>query len=204
MSILQNPTISNSPVGQDFIWVAEYPDGTHLSEFCFNTQKENSFYHIDRAKLFRFGLVGHGQKMYFERDGIFNVAGRRLQFFYEVDGQRLPLSGDYKYNVNDIITFKDAEASGLMSGFSGGGSLSNRITQYSLGYKSNININGINFHFKPIIKLPLNSPAMLNLWLVADRKLDGKLVITNNGVVAFETKAPLEPNIGGELNWIIQ
>ncbi|MED2440561.1 hypothetical protein P4W20_27265, partial [Bacillus thuringiensis] len=65
-------------------------------------------------------------------------------------------------------------------------------------------VEGINFHFKPIVKLPLNQPAMINLRMVADQKLDGKVIIVNNGRVAFETKAPLEPNIGGELNWIIQ
>lgn len=202
--ILQNEKFTHSPVAQDFIWVAEYADGTHLSEFSFDTKEENSFYHIDQSKVFRFGLVGHGQKLYFERDGIFNIAGRHIQFFYEVDGKMLPLNGDYKYNVSDLITFKDAEASGLMAGFKGDGMLTNRITQYSLGYKTNINVGGINFHFKPIIKLPFNQPAMISLWLVADRKLDGKLVIVNNGRVAYETVAPLEPNVGGELNWVIQ
>ncbi|KLA33096.1 hypothetical protein OCA05_10835 [Bacillus cereus] len=202
--ILQNDKYTHSPVAQDFIWVAEYPDGTHLPEFDFNTKEENSFYKIDRNKLFRFGLIGHGNKIYFERDGIFSIAGHRIQFFYEFDGKTIPLNGDFKYDINDIITFKDAEASGLVAGFQGNGMLSNRITHYSLGYKTNINVEGINFHFKPIVKLPINQPAMINLRMVADQKLDGKVIIVNNGRVAFETKAPLEPNIGGELNWIIQ
>ncbi|EJW14000.1 hypothetical protein PAV_141p01060 (plasmid) [Paenibacillus alvei DSM 29] len=29
-----------SPVAQDFIWVAEYIDGTYLSEFDFQTKKK--------------------------------------------------------------------------------------------------------------------------------------------------------------------
>lgn len=205
MSILQNSSVLKSPVGQDFIWVAEYPDGTHLSEFDFKTGRENSFYSIDRARLFRFGIVGHGQRIYFERDGIFNVAGRRIQVFYKVGGNTFPLSGDFRYNYNDIITFKDAESSGLMSGvMQGNGTLSNRITKYSLGYKGGINVGGVNFSFKAILELPLNAPARISLRLVSDRALDGELIITTNGVAAFETKAPLEPNVGGELNWIIQ
>ncbi|MCY7861159.1 hypothetical protein MOD67_14125 [Bacillus licheniformis] len=202
--ILQSDKYNNSPVPQDFIWVAEYPDGTHLSEFDFETKKENSFYRIDRNRLFRFGLIGHGQKIYFERDGVFNVSGRRLQFLYEVDGKTLPLNGDFKYDTNDIITYKDAESSGLMSSFKGDGRLSNKITQYNLGYKTTIKVEGITFNFKPIFRLPFNQPAIFSLWLVSDKKLDGKLVIVSNGTTVFETKAPLEPNVGGELNWIIQ
>lgn len=202
--ILQNDKLTHSPVAQDFIWVAEYPDGTHLSEFDFNTKEENSFYEIDRNRLFRFGLIGHGQKIYFERDGVLNIAGRRILFFYEVNGKTLPLNGDFKYNVNDIITYKDAESSGLVAGFKGQGQLSNRITQYNIGYKTNIQIDGINFHFKPIVKIPFNSPVYINTWLVADRKLDGKFLIVKNGEQVLEIKAPLEPNIGGELNWIVQ
>ncbi|MGG3801264.1 hypothetical protein [Metabacillus fastidiosus] len=202
--ILQNDKFTHSPVAQDFIWVAEYPDGTHLPEFDFDTKVENNFYNINRDRLFRFGLIGHGQKIYFERDGIFNIAGKRLQLFYEIDGKTLPLNGDFKYSTNDIITYKDAESSGLLSSYKGEGAFNNRITQYSIGYKTNIQVEGINFHFKPIVKLPFNSLAYISMWLVADRKLDGKLIIVNNGRVAFETKAPLEPNVGGELNWIIQ
>lgn len=202
--VLQNNKYSNSPVAQDFVWVAEYPDGTHLSEFDFDTKEENSFYGIDRKRLFRFGLLGHGQKIYFERDGIFNIAGRRIQFFYEVDGKMLPLTGDYQYDINDIITFKDAESAGLMAGFKGDGQLTSRITQYSVGFKANINVGGVNFNFKPIVKMPINQPAYIELRLVADQNLDGKLVIISNGRVAFESEAPLKPNAGGELNWIIQ
>lgn len=202
--ILQNDKFTHSPVAQDFIWVAEYPDGTHLSEFDFNTKEENSFYKIDKKRLFRFGLIGHGQKIYFERDGVFNIAGRRILFFYEIDGKMLPLNGDFRYNVNDIITYKDAESSGLVAGFKGQGLLSNRITQYNIGYKTNIQVEGVNFHFKPIVKIPFNQPVYFNIWLVADRELNGKFIIVVNGRMRFEIDAPLKPNVGGELNWILQ
>lgn len=193
-----------SPVAQDFIWLAEYPDGTHLPEFDFVTKQENSFYNIDRTKLFRFGLVGHGSKICFERDGVLNVAGRRLLVSYEVDGKEYNLNGDFKFNVEDIITYKDAQSAGLVAGFKGNGRLTSQITQFNVGYKNNISVGDTDFHFKPIVKLPLNSPAILSIWLVSNKKLNGDIVIRSNGKTVFRTKAPLEPNVGGELNWTIQ
>jgi hypothetical protein len=193
-----------SPVKQDFIWVAEYPDGTHLSEFDFITKEENSFYKIDRKRVFRFGLLGHGARMFFERDGVFDIAGRRIFISYLHEGKEIPLNGDFRYNVNDIITYKDAESSGLIAGYKGQGRLFNTITQYNFGYKVNLNVDGINFHFKPIVKIPLNMPVMLHIWLVADKELNGKFIIRSNGRVAFESLAPLKPNVGGELHWVIQ
>lgn len=202
--ILQDISKAKSPVAQDFVWVAEYADGTHHSEFDFITKEENSFYSIDRKRVFRFGLVGHGNSIYFERDGVFSIAGRRIHIFYEVDGKKIPLNGDFTYNVNDIITYKDAESSGLMAGFKGNGILSNRITQYNVGYKVDLDVKGIKFHFKPIIHLPLNQPAYISFWLVADQELNGNFVIYSNGIKVFDTPAPLRQNVGGELNWIIQ
>lgn len=202
--VLQSDYYNSSPVAQDFIWVAEYPDGTHLSEFDFDTKEENSFYKIDRKRLFRFGLIGHGQKIYFERDGVINVAGLNIKFFYKIDGKMLALNGDFRYNINDIITYKDAHSSGLMAGYIGQGTLNSQITQYNVGYKTNITVEGINFHVKPIVQLPANQPARIALRLVADQKLNGKLVIVSNGREALELDAPLEPGKGGEINWVIQ
>ncbi|MDQ0176216.1 hypothetical protein [Bacillus chungangensis] len=196
----------HSPVAQDFIWVAEYPDGTYLSEFDFETKQENSFYEIKRNQVFRFGLIGHGVNIYFERDGVLNVAGRRLFISYLHDGKELPLNGSFKFNVkdNDLITYKDAHAAGLVSGYETRGGMSSTIVQYNIGYKVNLQHDGIHFHFKPIIKIPLNQPMMLSMRLVADEKLDGQLMIRSNGQTVFKAQAPLEPNIGGELNWIIR
>lgn len=54
--------ITRSPVAQSFIWVAEYADGSHLAEYNFDNRKANSFYHIDKTKLIRFGLIGKARK----------------------------------------------------------------------------------------------------------------------------------------------
>lgn len=201
---LQDKRFNKSPVAQDFIWVADYADGTHLAEFDFDTKEENSFYSIDKNKLFRFGLIGHGQSIYFERDGVLNVAGRRIQVFYRHNGNLLPLNGDFKYNTNDIITYKDAESVGLMAGYKGRGQLSSSITQYNVGYKTDLHVGGINFHFKPIVHLPLNQPAYISFWLVPDVELDGEFVIVSNGKTVEDIKAPLGLNEGGAFNWKIQ
>ena len=55
-----------APTRQPFAWVAEYINGTYLSEFDYITKQENNFYDIDRNSLVRFGLVGDGVSAYFE------------------------------------------------------------------------------------------------------------------------------------------
>ena len=48
-----------SPVeNRDFIWVAEYADGTLFPEFDFQTKEFNNFYNIKKNELLGFGLVG--------------------------------------------------------------------------------------------------------------------------------------------------
>lgn len=198
-----------SPVtSQDFIWLGEYVDGTHLSEFDFQTKKENSFYALQRDKLIRFGLIGHGNKLYFETDGTFKLSGRRVDLVYSTPEKDFLLTGNVGHYYNDIITYKDAEASGLANysplASGEGGRLSNTITMYNFGYKASLNINDVIFHLKVICKIPYHAPAYMAIKLVANQKLDGQLLIKVNGFTSHEVHAPLEENIGGELNWIIQ
>lgn len=187
-----------SPVAQDFIWLAEYYDGTHLAEFDFQTKEENSFYEIQRNKLIRFGLIGHRMKLFFEVDGIFNLNGKTLGLIYRTKEKDYYLTGHYgKYK--DIITYKDAESSFLPNG----GVTSPRINQYNFGYKAEITIDDVTFNVKPIIKIPFNQPVYLNLWLVANKKLNGELVIKYGNRESKVIKAPLKKGVGGEINWII-
>lgn len=194
-----------SPVTQDFIWLGEYVDGTHLAEFDFTTKQENNFYRIQRSKLIRFGLVGHGQKLFFEKDGTFNLAGRIIDVTYSTPDKDYFLTGNIQNTYTDIISYKDAEARGLAN-FSpmtlgNGGNLSSTITQYNFGYKSTFLVDNVTIHFKAICCIPFQSPFYMNFWLVSDKKLDGKLQIRVNGLIANEFHSPLRPNIGGELNW---
>jgi len=187
-----------SPVSQDFIWVAEYYDGTYLAEFDFVTKEESSFYGIDRNKLIRFGLVGHGSRMFFETDGTFNINGKSVDIIYRVGDKDYFLTGHHgKYK--DIITYKDAESVFRANG----GVSAPKINQFNFGYKAELEVDGVKFHVKPIVKIPFNQPVHVNLWIVADKKLDGELIIRYNNREATKIEAPLKKGVGGEINWIV-
>ncbi|RAI85694.1 hypothetical protein DET54_12151 [Paenibacillus pabuli] len=194
---------NRSPVGQDYIWMGEYNDGTHLSEFNFDTQAENSFYDIDKSRLARFGLVGHGMKLFFEKDGIFNLNGTPVEVIYRVGDKDYPLTGRFG-QYKDIITYKDAEAT-LVLGSQGaqGGALNPTIQQYNFGYKSTLEADGITFKFKAVCTVPYGRQMFMNFRLVADEKLDGQLVILRNGQTEVNLEAPLKKGVGGEVNWIV-
>lgn len=189
-----------SPVNQDFIWIADYVDGTYLSEYDFVTKKENSFYDIQKIKLLRFGLLGHGLKMYFESNGIFKIAGRMIEFIYRVNDKDYYLTGQNIY-YNDIIHYKDA-----VSDFNPYtiNKFNNQTVQYNFGYKQIIKIDDIAFNFKAICKIPFNKPIYMNIRLVSNKNLNGRLIIKKNSFNYEEIDAPLKANAGGELNWIIK
>ncbi|MCC3381813.1 hypothetical protein ACFQ5D_02760 [Paenibacillus farraposensis] len=197
-----------SPVSQDFIWLGEYTDGTHLSEYDFVTQAENSFYAIQREKLIRFGMVGHGQTFFFESDGIFKLAGRMVELVYSTPDKDYHLTGNVFQSYRDIIAYKDAEASGLpnYSPAAAGekGVMSSTITQFNFGYKAALLIDQVEFHVKAICKIPFNAPVHMALRLVSNTELNGKLQVKVNGLVTQEFSAPLKHDIGGELNWLVQ
>ncbi|EHS58183.1 hypothetical protein [Paenibacillus sp. Aloe-11] len=197
-----------SPVSQDFIWLGEYTDGTHLSEYDFDTQDENSFYKLQKDKLIRFGLIGHGQKFYFERDGIFKLAGRMVELIYSTPDRDYNLTGNIFQSYSDVISYKDAEAIGLPNyspaALGEKGIMGNTITQFNFGYKTELVVHGVQFHLKAICKIPFHAPVHMALRVVSDTELDGKLQIKVNGFVTKEFQAPLKPNIGGELNWLVQ
>lgn len=189
-----------SPVKQDFIWVAEYADGTYLSEFDFATHEENSFYSIKRDQIIRFGLVGLGSHFYFEGfGGSFKVGGRMIDFAYEVNGKFFPLSGFGKM-YNDIITYKDVE---MYADLLNGRSSTNRISRFNFGYKTTLTYDEASFNFKAIFQIPFNKPASFYVRLISDTELNGKFIILRNGKVAEEYDAPLKKDVGGELTWLL-
>ncbi|MCM3132918.1 hypothetical protein M3629_08980 [Paenibacillus polysaccharolyticus] len=187
-----------SPVKQDFIWLGEYNDGTHLSEFDFQTKEEHSFYSLERDKLIRFGIIGHGSKLFYEADGVFNLNGTGIEVTYKVGDKEYPLTG-LAGHFRDTITYKDAESTVNLAG--GGGMTDTIINQYNFGYKSVIEIDGVTFQFKALCKIPFGQSMYMNFWLVADQKLDGTLVIKKNNRIAEEINAPLRKGVGGEVNF---
>jgi hypothetical protein len=193
-------TYSKSPVAQDFIWLGEYLDGTHLAEFNLQTGKENSFYDLKKQELIRFGLMGHGMKMYAYADGIFSINGVVIEIGYRVGEKWYPLTGHVRKNYRDVITYKDAESIFVQ----GGGVTRPKINQFNFGYKAIVDLEEVTFNFKPIVKVPFNQPVHMNFWLVADKDLDGEIVILRNNREISAVHAPLKKGIGGEVNWVVK
>lgn len=189
-----------SPVSQDFIWLAEYFDGSYYSEFDFSTKQENNFYNIQKDKLIRFGLIGCGMELYYEAiGGVFKLNGQMIEVIYEVDGKEYYLTGQQKY-YNDIISYKDAES--LLT-LDPNKDVQTNITQFNFGYKVELEIDDIQFNLKSICKIPFNEPVHFNFRLVSNKDLNGFLIIKRNGFVTDKFHAPLQEGISGELNWIL-
>jgi len=194
-----------SPVDQDFIWVADYYDGTHLAEFDFVTKQENSFYAIQRDRLMRFGMVGHGHRLSFEVDGTFYLSGRAVELIYRTKDKDYRLTGNVANNYNDIITYKDAEAvTNITAVPNQEGGFSSTITQFNFGYKAAIEVEGVRFGIKALVQIPHRQAMTLHVRLVTDVDLDGELVMRVNGIREHVFHAPLQAEIGGELNWQVQ
>lgn len=192
-----------SPVEQEFIWVAEYDDGTHISEYNFYDKKENAFSDINKAKVVRFGLIGLGQRYYFEVfGGVFKVAGRMYELVYKSkDGREIPLTGR-QMQYDDLITYKDAE---MMINHQTLEVISeSMITKYTFGYKATLQTGKETLQFKALCTIPFDQPMYFKFRLVSDKKLDGELLIRRNNTIVDRVPAPLKRNQGGEVNWIIQ
>jgi hypothetical protein len=177
---------------QKYIWFAQYTDGSMLCEFE-PSGKENLFRDIDRTRLRRFGLMGVGNVFSFDtKTGEFDVNGKKLSAVYDV----IPLIGaDTLYN--DIITFKDAEAT-----FNPGGGTTSRITKFSVGYKTKITVGSKQFNLRLILALPEGGQPYFSVRLVCNEDVAGKLTLKlGESEETFE--APLKANHGGELNWLI-
>ncbi|MCR8641563.1 hypothetical protein NV379_02735 [Paenibacillus sp. N1-5-1-14] len=196
---MNNNIFLNSPVdGQSFIWMAAYQDGTFLSEFNYDNLEANDFYSIDKNNLVRFGLVGYSMNHYFEvNSGIFKIAGQRFEIAYVVGEKEYSLTGQ-NITYNDIITYKNASTT---ININGGQQEPPRIDQYNLGYKINLNIDNVNFYFKPILCMPYGEPAYISVHLVSDQDLNGKLCIKKSGAAFEEIDAPMEANEAYKVNW---
>lgn len=190
-------------VEQDFIWIGEYVDGTHLSEYDIQTKERADFYSIQRDKLLRFGLIGHGMKLYYEAGGgFFKLNGQMYELVYKVGDKEYYLTGQYR-PYNDVITYKDAEAWANLNARDEA-AFPSRILAYNFGYKQNLTIDSVTFNMKAICSVPFDAPVHLSIRLVADQKLEGKLVIKKNGTEVAEFNAPLDKGVGGELKWAVR
>ena len=201
-----------SPIpAQPFIWMAEYFSGG-LTEFDLETGAENNFQDIDKDKLLRFGLIGNKRKMWFECiGGTMNIAGRRIDIAFETkDGKRYNLTGNGGIMMKDIITFKKAVADvpigigNKKASVTRTGELKPNIVGYYYGYKTQITIDGVTFSFKPIVSLPLSKAAYIEVSLMADTDLEGKIVFIKNREDIESFKGVLEKDKTNKINWLIK
>lgn len=191
-------------VDQDYIWMGEYSDGTHLSEYHYQTKKRGDFNTIRKESLIRFGLIGNGMRLYHEvLGGFFHLRGQIYEIVYKVGDKEYYLTGQSQL-YNDVITYKDAEA---WANFNqrDNTNFPSRVTAFNTGYKKSLKIDGINFNFKAIISVPCNNaPINLTVRIVADTDLDGRLVIKRNGTQVAEFDAPLRKGMGGQVMWYVR
>lgn len=201
--IFGNRYFAQSPVqSQKFIWLAEYYDGTFLTEYNLENRKTNSFYDIDKHKLIRFGLIGRGNQIYFDvANGIYNINHDRIMVSYVADGTEYPLTGRAVL-YNDIIQFKDATAeANMLTKRKSEGRMHSTIMTHAIGYKKAMDISGVKIHFQTILHLPLDQPAYLQIKISSSQDLTGKLIVRMNGLIASEIEAPLKANMAGIINW---
>ncbi|GAA0376611.1 hypothetical protein [Bacillus horti] len=198
-----------SPVPQQMLWVAEYSNGTYLSEFDLQTQKPNQFNAIRRQDVIRFGLVGIDVPVYYEVfGGFFNIAGRGIQAKYVTqDGKEYFLIGHNK-PYNNIIQFKRGESElnllqpkhdSVIWGKNAG-----EVVEHSFGYKANISVEDVNFEFEALCRIPYQQPVLMTFKLTADKDLNGALVILRNSTEVASIDAPLEVGIQGETSWVVK
>ncbi|WP_019639004.1 hypothetical protein [Paenibacillus fonticola] len=201
--IFGNGHFAKSPVqSQKYIWLAEYYDGTFLTEYDLENRKTNSFYDIDKNKLIRFGLIGCGNQIYFDvANGIFNINHDRIMISYVTKDTEYPLTGRTLL-YNDIIQFKEATAeANLLTKGKSEGRMHSSIVTHAIGYKKAMDLAGVNIHFQTILHLPLDQPAYVQIKISSSQDLNGKLIVRMNGLVASEIEAPLKANMAGIINW---
>lgn len=204
MFIFGNREMVKSPTDQNFIWVAEYTDGTYLAEYDLLTHKSNSFYDIDRTKIIKFGLLGDGSQVYFDvGNGVFTINNHRIMISYETNGKDYPLTGRALV-YNDIITFKDAvsDANALFGRKKG--LFTNKIIRYNVGYKKKMEIDDVNISFQCIAGIPLDDAAFFHIKITSDKDLNGHLVIRRNGKIVDLLQAPLKAGYSGQAYWTIK
>lgn len=189
-----------SAVNIPFNWVAEYFDGTYLTEYDFKSHKPNSFYSIKQKEVYRFGLFGNNMKFYFDTvDGHFNLQGKRLEVFYVGENNNIFNLTNNPYPKN-LITYKQAYTDFDKSTIE----QKTNIESISFGYKTMINKHDVQLYFQPIVTLPFYQSAYLQIKLTSNVSLNGYLAFFVRGKEVERFKAPLEANKSGRINWTIK
>lgn len=195
-----NKNLSPQAISIPFNWIADYHDGTYLSEFDFTTNEANDFYSINQDETSRFGIIGQNNKFYFENsDGTFYLNGKRIDVAYEIDGKTHLLTNNF--NKKDFITFKEAYAdfnneSGIQK---------SHIQSINFGYKTLYTSEDFTLNFQTIVSVPLDSsPVYMEIKLTSETNQNGELILIKNGKEIERFNAPLSSGISGQLNWTVK
>jgi len=189
-----------SPINtQPFIWMVEYFLGDGLTEFDLNTQEPNPFQFIDKSKVKRFGLIGNGAKLFFNSNGgIFRLLGNTYQFAISIDNMNYPLN-PLSHFVNDIITYKKAEA--IMNINGSNLDTAPKIKGYYFGYKTQLTIKDMKFFIKPIISITEGQPLQIILSISCDKDFSGTIDFIKNDSKHFSYPISLKSNITSKIHW---
>lgn len=183
-----------------FNWNADYANGKNYAEYDLLTHKKNDFYLIQKNQVIRFGLFGQRMKLFFEMaDGSFNLNGKRIEIEYHSEnGEVFHLTTNF--TNKDLITYKEAYADYNNVQ----GTQRSSIKSINFGYKTTYRKNDIQFFFQPIVALPFNESAFIEVKLTSNKDLNGYLVFKSRGLEVERFSAPLESNRAGQLNWTIK
>ncbi|MED4889023.1 hypothetical protein MKY88_24310 [Lysinibacillus sp. FSL R7-0073] len=178
-------------------WNVDYWDGTHLSEYDEQTRIKNDFYEINKDSIARFGLFGCGSKYFYEdSDGSFNLKGKRVEIFYEVDGRQYRVGSHQK----DPITYKRAYADYNNVQ----GPQRSNIESIHFGYKTRIENGDIKLFYQSVVALPAFTSVFIEVKLSANKDLNGDLVFKVKGKEVERYRAPLKAGKAGQINWTVK
>lgn len=183
-----------------FNWVADYFDGTFLSEYDLATHKENKFYSINQSNTIRFGLFGQNMKFFYEAiDGAFNIDGKRIEImFQEENGIIHNLTNNV--NKKDIITYKEAHTD-----FSNKQGLQrSTTTSINFGYKTMYQTGDLILNFQPVVSLPFNDSAFIKIKITSNKPIAGDLIFYSKRKEVEKFNISLNQGTSGQINWTIK
>ncbi|MGG3801272.1 hypothetical protein [Metabacillus fastidiosus] len=195
-----------SPVAQSMMYMAEYADGSHRSEYDLQTGNNTNFNKLDKNGILRFGIVGIDVPLYLETyGGFFHIAGRNIQVKYVENDVEYYLIGQPKF-YDGLLYYKTGLAELPMTPkaeYVAWGKPEGEIVSYHFGYKDKLEIEDTMFTIHAECTVPFQEPVKLNFALYADKEMKGKFVIIRNGVEVFSDDAPLDPKTGGSVEWTV-
>lgn len=182
-----------------FNWVADYFNGSFLSEYSLESYRPNSFYGINQNNTIRFGLFGQNMKFFFENsDGSFMLNGRRVDIGYEVDGKLHMLTNNF--HKKDFITYKEASANFNRQA----GTQRTQIQSFNFGYKTLYEKDNFKVNFQSVVSVPVDKSVFIEVKLTSNSSVSGDLIFFTRGKEAERFHAPLERGVSGEISWTVK